>query len=365
MNKGHIIFFLPTLHGGGAERITINLIKGMLKRDIPLELVVASAEGSYLHQIPKSVSVVNLAVGRVIKAILPLSHYLQQNRPSALVSHMSHANVVAVLAKKLTRTKTRLILVEHNTLSVNKSNLIRARFIPPLMKWLYPSVDAIVGVSKGVAEDLEFQLGLAEQKVNVIYNPVVDEQLIAKAKTPLDHPWFEKGHLPVFLAVGRLTTQKDFSTLIKAFALLRKHRLARLIILGEGELRTELEAMVNMLGIAEDISLPGFVENPYAYMYNANAFILSSRWEGLPTVLIEAMACGCPVVATDCPSGPKEILDAGKYGALVPVGDEIALSAAMSNVLDNSVNTDLLVQRTMDFSVEQATSKYLALLGYE
>ena len=360
----HIAFFLPTLHGGGAERVTINLLKGMLRHNISLDLVIANAEGAFLNQIPKQVRVVDLAAGRVLKAMLPLSRYLQQNKPCALLSHMSHANVVAVLAKKLARAETKLVLVEHNTLSVDKSKLLRAKFVPPLIKWLYPSADAIVAVSKGVAQDLELQLGFPKGKVSVIYNPVVDNDLLAKAKAPLDHPWFQEGTPPVFLAVGRLTQQKDFSTLIKAFVLLRKQRLARLLILGEGESRSELEAMINMQEIAEDVALPGFIENPYAYMHNASAFILSSRWEGLGNVLIEAMACGCPVVTTDCPNGPKEILEAGKYGVLVPIGDAVALSNAMLQVLESPVNQDVLLQRAMYFSTERAVSEYLALLDH-
>ncbi|NJS16372.1 MAG: glycosyltransferase [Nostocaceae cyanobacterium CSU_2_110] len=174
--------------------------------------------------------------------------------------------------------------------------------------------------------------------------------------------WFEKNSPPVFLAVGRLTEQKDFSTLIKAFSLVRKEKLARLIILGEGEARGQLEATIKNLGISEDVLLPGFTDNPYAYMYNANAFVLSSRWEGLPTVLIEAMACGCPVVATDCPSGPQEILAAGKYGELVCCGDVLALSKAMLNVLDNPINSEILTQRTQDFSFDKAVSRYLELI---
>jgi glycosyltransferase involved in cell wall biosynthesis len=364
MHTGRIAFFIPSLHGGGAERMAVNLLKGMSERDIPLDLVLASAEGPYLDEVPKQVRIVNLAKGRVLKAILPLSRYLQQNRPCALLSHMNYANVVAVVAREFSRTNTRLVLVEHGTLSNSQSRFMRGRFVPMFMKLLYPRADAIVGVSRGVAQDVESQLGLAEGKVSVIYNPVIDNELIAKAKTPLDHPWFQKGAPPVFLGVGRLTEAKDFLSLIKAFALLRKQRLARLIILGEGELRTELEAATDALGIAEDVSIPGFVKNPYAYMNNVSAFVLSSRWEGLPTVLIEAMACGCPVIATDCFSGPREILEAGKYGSLVPVGDEVALSAAMLQVLESPVHRDRLVQRAMDFSIDRAVPEYLALLGY-
>jgi glycosyltransferase involved in cell wall biosynthesis len=363
-HTGRIAFFLPSLHGGGAERVAVHLLKGMSGRNVPLDLVLATVEGPYLEQVPKQVRIVNLAAGRVVKAILPLSHYLRQERPCALLSHMDHANVAAVVARGLARIKTRLVLVEHNTLSVSKSKLLRGRLVPPFMKFLYPRADAIVGVSKGVARDLEAQLGIAEGKVSVIYNPVVDDVLVGKAKAPLDHPWFQEGSPSVFLAVGRLSEQKDFLTLMKAFELLRKQRLVRLLILGEGESRRELEAMIVRLGISEDVSMPGFVENPYAYMSRANAFVLSSRWEGLPTVLIEAMACGCPVIATDCPSGPKEILESGVYGPLVPVGDAAALSAAMMQVLKAPTNRDVLVQRAMDFSTERIVPEYLALLCY-
>ena len=358
-----IAFFLPTLHGGGAERVVVNLLKGMWSRDLPLDLVLASAEGPYLKQIPKQVRVVNLGVGRVLNAIFPLSSYLRQNSPLVLLSHMSHANVMAVLARDLAGTKTPLVLVQHNTLSADKSKLIRAKFFPPLMKWLYPRAEAIVGVSQATSRDLECSLGFRKGKVKTIYNPVVDNELIAKANLPLEHPWFEPGSPPVFLAVGRLTEQKDFFTAIEAFATVRKKIIARLLILGEGELRHELEAMTAKLGIAEDVSMPGFVQNPYAYMSRANAFLLSSRWEGLGNVLIEAMACGTPVISTDCPHGPKEILAAGKYGPLVRVGDAIALSGAMLQVLDEPVNRDVLMERAMYFSVERAVSEYLAMVG--
>ena len=360
-----IAFFLPNLHGGGAERVAVNLLKGMAKRNILLDLVLASAEGSYLAQVPEEVRVVNLAVGRVFKAILPLSHYLKQTRPSVLLSHLNHANIIAIIASKLAYTKTRLVLVEHNTLSTSKATSIRGKFIPLFMKLLYPYADVIVGVAKGVSLDLELRLCLAAGKVSTIYNPVIDEELITKAKAPLNHPWFQTGAPPVFLSVGRLSIQKDFPTLIKAFAILRKQVLARLLILGEGDSRDELESMIYSLGLSEDVSMPGFIENPYAYMHRTSAFVLSSRWEGLPTVLIEAMACGCPVISTNCHSGPNEILESGKYGHLVPIGDPITLSKAMLQALANPTSRDLLMQRAMYFSTERAVSEYLALLDYK
>jgi glycosyltransferase involved in cell wall biosynthesis len=365
MSKKRIAFFLPNLAGGGAERVAVNLLQGMVKRDVPLDLVLANADGPYLSQVPKQVRLVNFSAGGVMKAVLPLVHYLKENRPIALLSHMNHTNVSAVLARELAGTKTRLVLVEHNTLSVSKSKLFRSKFVPPFMKLLYPRADVIVGVSQGVADDLECQMGFEPGKIRVVYNPVVDNEMIAQAKSPLDHPWFEKGNPPVFLAVGRLTEQKDFLTLIKAFALLRKQMLARLIILGEGESRSELEAMIKTLEISEDVSLPGFVQNPYAYMSNASAFVLSSRHEGLPTVLIEAMACGCPVISTDCPSGPKEILESGKYGSLVAIGNPVALADAMLKTLKAPVRQDVLVERGMYFSTDRAVFEYLKLLNDE
>jgi glycosyltransferase involved in cell wall biosynthesis len=365
MTKKPIAFFIPNLYGGGAEKVVINLLKDMSQLNLPLDLVVASAEGPYLEQIPKNVHLVNLAKGGVLKSVLPLSRYLKDNRPRVLISHMNHANVAAVLANKIARIDTKLILVEHNTLSVGKSKLLRAKFIPIMMKWVYPYADNIVCVSEGVAQDLIFQLGLAKEKVKVIYNPVVNEELITKAQESIEHPWFYKGAPPVFLSVGRLTEQKDFITLLEAFALLKEQVEARLLILGDGELRGKLEARIDQLGIAEYVSLPGFTTNPYRYMSQASAFVLSSRWEGLGIVLIEAMACGCPVIATDCPSGPQEILEAGKYGYLSPVGEVKALAKNMLQVLKAPISKDLLKQRSTHFSSDRAVYQYLHLLGNE
>jgi glycosyltransferase involved in cell wall biosynthesis len=357
-----IAFFLPNLNGGGAERISINLLQGMAEKGIPLDLVLGNAEGPYLDQIPKSVRVINLAERRVLKAMLPLSSYLRDYQPSVLLSHQNHANVIAIMAKKISGTNTQLVLVEHNTLSASKITSVADSVVKKMMKWIYPLADVIIGVSHGVSQDLEHELGLPPGQVVTIYNPIVNSDLFSKAQMPLNHPWFQEHSPPVFLAVGRLTEQKDFTTLIQAFAQLRKKTIARLIILGEGESRAELEAEIHQLGISEDVSLPGFVDNPYAYMKYAKGFVLSSRWEGLPTVLVEAMACGCSVISTNCPSGPQEILEDGKYGAIVPVEDPSALCHAMLETLANPFSRQLLEQRAMHFSLEQAVSQYLAVL---
>lgn len=362
MSERRIAFFLPTLAGGGAERVALNLLKGMLERDVLLDLVVADIEGPYLEQVPKQVRLINMGTGRVTKAIPALAKYLKETKPVGLLSHMNHTNVAAILAKELARSKTKLVVVEHSTLSVATSDLRRSQFLPTAMKWLYPRANTIVGVSQGVSTDLERELGFQTGTVKTVYNPVIDPDLIAKAKVPLDHPWFQPGNPPVFLAVGRLTPPKDFSNLVRAFAKLRQQKSARLMILGEGELRGELEAEIESLGIGADVSLPGFVQNPYAYMYNSSVFVLSSRWEGLPTVLIEAMACSCAVVSTDCPSGPDEILAGGKYGLLVPIENADALADAMIKTLDSPIDKSVSIDRGMYFSTDLAVSNYLDLL---
>ncbi len=364
--SGRIAFFLPNLAGGGAERVVINLLAGMVESGVSLDLVVASLEGPYVEQIPDRVRVIDLGSGRTIAAVPALVKYLKTEKPLATISHLNHANVAALLACMLACMlggKTKLIVVEHNTLSVDKSQLLRAKFVPMMMRWLYPRAAAIVAVSQGVAEDLEQGLGLKAGTVEVVYNPVVSASTIERASAAVDHPWFAPGSPPVFLGVGRFSAQKDFQNLIAAFALVREQKPVRLIILGEGEDRAELEQSIARLGIGADVSLPGFVQNPYAYMAHASAFVLSSRWEGLPTVLIEAMACGCPVVATDCPSGPNEILAAGKYGRLVPISDAAALAAAMLQTLEHPVSRDVLEGRGMYFSADRAVARYLELVA--
>jgi glycosyltransferase involved in cell wall biosynthesis len=182
------------------------------------------------------------------------------------------------------------------------------------------------------------------------------------ADTPLNHPWFKPGAAPVILAVGRLIPQKDFQTLIRAFAILQRKSKARLVILGEGRQRLELESLTQELGIAPHVEMPGFVSNPYQYMAGASVFALTSRYEGLPGVLIQALACGCPVISTDCPGGSAEILDHGKYGRLVPINNDTVLADAMDSVLNEQPDKNILRKRASLFSVERATQQYLDYL---
>jgi len=231
-----------------------------------------------------------------------------------------------------------------------------------VIRCVYPWADAIVAVSNGVADDLSLTAGIPRERITTIYNPVVMPELHEKARAALNHPWFAPGTPPVLLGAGRLVAQKDFTTLIKAFARVRAVRPARLMILGEGEQRGSLEGLARELGVSADVTLPGFVLNPFPYMARASVFVLSSAWEGLPGVLIQALACGCPVVSTDCPSGPVEILENGKYGPLVPVGDDEVLAQAILSVLNTLPDRDRLRAQAAMFSMARAADQYLKVL---
>jgi len=363
--KRKISLFLPSLRGGGAERVMVNLARGFAERGLQVDMVLAKAEGPYLSEVHDGVRVVDLGSKRVLYSLPGLVRYLRRERPDAMLSAMTHANVIAIWARRLAGVKTRLVVSEHNNLSIatENSRSLRAKLMPWFIRRFYPSSDAVVAVSRGVAEDLAARTGLPIEIIRVIYNPVITPELFAKAEEPLDHPWFQPGEPPVILGVGRLVRQKDFATLIHAFALVREERPARLMILSEGEERPALESLVRELGIEEDVSLPGFVENQFKYMKRAAVFVLSSRWEGFGNVLVEAMALGTPVVSTNCPSGPAEILEGGKWGRLVPVGDVHKLAASMLETM-NGNNPDCS-QRISEFSLSSIADQYAEVFGIE
>jgi glycosyltransferase involved in cell wall biosynthesis len=359
-----LAIFVPGLCGGGAERAMLKLARGIAERGYAVDLVLARAEGPYLAEVPESVRLVNLKASRVLISLPALVRYLRRERPEALLSVL-HANVIALWARRLAGVPTRVVVSERNTLShdARRSPDLRVRLEPQLARRFYPWADGIVAVSKGVADDLAQVTGIPRQRIQVIYNPIVTPDMREKAQAPLKHPWFVPGEPPMLLAVGRLTAQKDFPTLIQAFARVRELRPARLLILGEGQERPALEALVRQLGLEQDVSLPGFVVNPYPYMAQASLFVLSSRWEGLPGVLIEALYCGTPLISTDCPSGPREILAGGQYGELVPVGDAAALARAIETTLASKTPHPPR-ESWRPFELEVVVSQYInTLLG--
>ena len=358
-----IAFFLPSLRGGGAERVMVNLAQGMAERGLPVDIVLAAAEGTFLGQLPPAIRVVDLKAPRVLWSLGPLTGYLRRERPRVLVSSMSHANVVALWAARLAGRTTPVVATVHNTMSQStpQQGRVASGIWPYLLRTFYPWAACVVAVSRGAADDFARTSGFPRGRVEVVYNPVITPGMVALSRQAPDHPWFAPGEPPVVLGVGRLTRQKDFPTLIRAFAEVRRRRPARLIILGEGEDRPALVALAKELGVSDDLALPGFEENALAYMARSGVFALSSAWEGLPTVLIEALASGTRVVSTDCPSGPREILQDGRLGALVPVGDAPALAGAIMGALDrpgSSVPMDALTPFTRDTAVDH----YLRLI---
>lgn len=359
MSRGRIAFFLPSVRGGGAQRVIVNLIQGIARRGEPVDLALAMADGVFLDQLPPDVRVVDLGARRLIGGLLPLTRYLRRERPRVLVSSMSHANMVALWAARLAGRSTPVMVTVHNTMS--ESTASDWGLEQRLLRTFYPWATWIVAVSRGAADDLARTTGVPRDRVEVVYNPVITPAILAQTRRAPDHPWLAPGQPPVVLGVGRLTRQKDFATLVRAFAELRRRRPARLIILGEGEDRPGLETLVAELGVKDDVALPGFRDDAPAYMARSALFVLSSAWEGLPTVLIEAMAAGTAVVSTDCPSGPREILQEGRLGALVPVGDVPALAGAMERALDGGRGT-LPDNALRDFTLDAAVDHYLRLI---
>ncbi len=333
--SGHLAIFLPALYAGGAERSMLKLAGGIAARGYQVDLVLARAEGPFLTEVPASVRLVDLRAHRVLTGLPALVNYLHREHPTVLLSAL-HANIIALLARRVAGVRTRVVISERNTLSREAEHYasdLRMRLMPQLARRFYPWADDIVAVSQGVANDLAQTAGIPRDRIRVIYNPIVTPELTEKVHAPLEHPWFKPGEPPVILSVGRLSAQKDFSTLVLAFARVRQNQPAHLLILGEGEERSALEALIGQLGLNQDVSLPGFVANPYPYIARASLFVLSSRWEGLPGVLIEALYCGVPLIATDCPSGPREILANGLNGQLVPVGDATSMAQAIERAL--------------------------------
>jgi glycosyltransferase involved in cell wall biosynthesis len=352
-----IAFFLPSLQGGGAERVIVNLAQGITERGLPVDLVVAAAEGAFLEQVSPAVRLVDLRRRRVLQSLGPLTRYLRREQPRVLISSMSHANVVALWAARLARRATPVIVTVHNTMSRStpEQGRLGRTLWPHLLRAFYPWASHIVAVSRGAADDLARMSGLPRDRVSVVYNPVITPALLELARQAPNHPWFGPDAPPVIVGVGRLTGQKDFPTLIRAFAEVRRCRSARLMIMGEGEDRPTLQALVSELDLVNDVALPGFRDNAISYVAASALFVLSSAWEGLPTVLVEGLAVGTRVVSTDCPSGPREILQDGLLGALVPVGNPSAMAAAMLAALEQppgAVPLDVLAPFTLDAAVD-------------
>lgn len=361
MTSERIGLFLPTLRGGGAEKMIVHIANALVEKGFSVDLVLAKAEGVFLDRVSTKVNVIDLNAPRVLFSLPGLVRYLKKNRPIVLISTLTHSNIVALWAKWFACVNTRVV-IRHASVSSGSSALWDY-----LVKYFYPYADAIVAISKGVARYLAQVTGLPLERFHIIYNPVLDTEDTMGSTESFKHPWLLDKDIPVILAVGRLVKEKDFKTLIKAFAEFRKKQEARLIILGEGKMRGELEALIKEMNIQEYVDLPGFVRDPLAYMKYASVFVSTSLSEGFGNVIVEALASGTPVIATNCEGGPTEILENGKYGLLVSVGDVIGLCNALKKVLnDNELRRNMRIlgkKRAMDFTVSRIIEDYIELIS--
>jgi glycosyltransferase involved in cell wall biosynthesis len=335
----------------------------LIKRGFEVDLVLSKREGALDGGIPNGLRVVDLASSRMLKAVPRLISYLKQRQPRAIYATITHANLAAMSAARCAGISAPVVLRQSNTpLSETKDSwgrLIASRMIP----LVYSKASAIIAVSEGVRDELIELSPSLQPLTHVLPTPVLTSDIIDQSKQETPHPWLRDRSVPVVLSAGRFKPHKGMLNLIRAFKLVRQARPARLIILGDGPERARLEAEVAQLGLADDVAMPGFFPNPFVWMRRSSLFVLASHYEGLPNVLIQALGVGTPVVATDCPSGPAEILENGRFGALVPVNNDQRLAEAINKALSTAPSSD--GQRVVweRYGAEAATSKYLQLAG--
>ncbi len=359
-----VSFVIPSLTTGGAEQVTVNIANGLADRGYDVELLLSRVEGELQTQLTSKVEVVSLppSMGQVfgIATHIPaLVHYLRKRQPAALFCHLTHTNVACLVADRIAATDTVVVPTEHLAFGVPKEPTLKSRIAQWLVPRIYPSAERIVAVSEGVAESIVERTAVGRETISVLYNPVDVKTVRRRAREPVDHEWFADGTVAVALFVGRIEQQKDLETWLRTFRrVYDRNPNARAVVVGEGSRRESVQSSAARMGLADVVSMPGYVNNPYGYMSRADVFLLSSRYEGLPTVLIEALACGCPVVATDCPSGPREILADGTYGRLAPVGDDASLAEAVVETLRNPPRENELRERADEFAPEAVLDGY-------
>ncbi|WP_290649806.1 glycosyltransferase [Aquisalimonas sp.] len=353
---------------GGVERMVLNLLRRFPEQGCQTDLLTLRTEGGHFHSVPNAVRHLPLGVRHASTCVPALVRYLRRERPAVLLAAKDRAGRAALLARRLAGVETRVYIRLGNTLSASlaqDSGLKRWwRYMP--IRRLYPWADGLIAVSDGVAQDVAATSGVKRDRIHVIRNPVLTDTLAEQAEAPVEHPWLQVPRTePVIMGLGRLTRQKDFPTLLDAFARLQHRRGARLIILGEGPERGALEAQAYRLGITARLHLAGFQSNPYAWLRRTDLFVLSSAWEGSPNALTEALALGRPSVSTDCPSGPREILGSGKYGPLVPVGDADAMAEAMMKTLTAPLPSATLQEAVAGYRDETSAARYLHVMGLQ
>lgn len=357
----HISLFVPTLEGGGAERIMVMIANGLAEAGEKVDLVVGNAGGPNRILVADGVNLVDLDSARMLTAAPKFARYLYRRRPQSVMSAIGHTNIATALLARLFSPRTRVVLSIHNSMAASAHAGLRGRIFLRMERWALKRADHTVTVSDGIRSQLVTLWGLDPAMVTTILNPLEVDKLAEMSASPAGHPWLDDPEAPVIIGVGRLVPVKDFETLIRAFALVVDKQEARLVILGEGEELPRLESLVASLGLEEVVSFPGFVSNVPAYLGKASVFVLSSLSEGLPGVLLEALACNTQVVSTDCETGPREILEDGKWGRLVAVGDHEAMAEAIRQTLSRPEPIPTR-RRAADFESGIAMEKYRRVL---
>jgi glycosyltransferase involved in cell wall biosynthesis len=360
-----VAFFLPHLADGGVARSSFILAGRFIQHGHSVDILTILPSQTMTIAPPDGARVIDLGAKRALSSIPSLVKYIRRERPSALISAQYFANVSAVLARSLARRDVKLVLTERSAVeeALKRDRGLSAKALPWLMRLLYGRADAVVANAGDGAERLARFLGWPPGSVRTIYNPTFDPSIRVLAEEAPTESWFAPGERPVVLSVGRLAPEKDFGVLLRAFAAIRAKLECRLVMVGEGPDRANLEALAGELGVAGDVEFPGHRANPYSYMSRAALFVLSSLNEGLPNVVIEAQACGVPVLSTDCPTGPREILLDGAAGALVPVGDVEAMAEAGLRLLtDRATAQGLAEEATAQLSRFEPETCYRAYL---
>ncbi|MFA6280556.1 MAG: glycosyltransferase [Bdellovibrionales bacterium] len=362
-----IALFTATLGGGGAERILINLATFFASNGWRVDLVVCKFVGELKDQVPPTVRIVSLDQKRVVFSLPDYLRYLKIAKPPIVLSSIERPSIIAGFGKWLSKHQHKLFIRMEGTLITSEPLWKQFYRLPwlTLLAFSYPKADGIFAISKGIAQQLMCVPTLKKTPIHLIYNPLIQPDFSSRIKEEPVYPSCIDTTLPTLIAVGRLHQQKDYPTLLKAFALVRKKSPSQLLILGVGPLKNKLKQLAASLGVAKDTHFLGFVTNPLSYIHRANVFVLSSAWEGLPGVLIEALTTGTPVISTDCRTGPSDVLENGRFGKLVPVGDEVALANGIIEILQRPkppMSAELL-HHLNQFKVDAVAQKYRQILN--
>lgn len=365
--RQRLAIFIYKNRDGGVEKMLANLALGSQQLGVNVDMIVSDRQGPFIRTLPPSVRIIEIGAGSVKYSIQQLAAYLRQEKPDVLLTGKPSDDKIILQARKTAHSTARCFVGTGTAVSrqINERhfNPLRKKIKLLRKKYTYRAADGIIATSRWVAKDIATIADLPLDRISVIGNPLYTPEMAVLGQQAVNHPAFLSGQFPIIVSAGRLSHEKDFATLLHAFKLVCENRPARLFILGDGPDKTQLVNLTQNLDIEQAVFFPGFVENPLAYFAKANVFVLSSLWEGFGNVLVEALAVGTSIVATDCPGGPRDILQQGRYGKLVPVGDSKRMAQAILDTLDEPLPRDQLIEAARAYSIDNISQRYLEILG--